>query len=60
MKDSTETYGTNLKLVFFHVVGSEKLTDNLKINGAGVISATTNFSGSLAKVYDDFKKTGHL
>ena len=33
--------------------------DNLKINGAGVISATTQFSGSLAKkVYDDFKKTG--
>ena len=36
-----------------------ELTDNLKIGGAGVISATTNFSGLLAKkVYDDFKKTG--
>ena len=35
------------------------IIDNLKIGGAGVISATTNFSGSLAKkVYDDFKKTG--
>ena len=41
-------------------VGSEKkLLDNLKIGGAGCISATTNFTGSLAKkVYDDFKKKG--
>ena len=45
---------------FSMFVGSEKkLIDNLKIGGAGVISATTQFSGSLAKkVYDDFKKTG--
>ena len=40
-------------------VGSEKLLlDNLKIGGAGCISATTNITGILAKkVFDDFKKT---
>ena len=33
-------------------VGSEKkLIDNLKIGGAGCISATTNFSGSLQKKF---------
>ena len=61
MKDSTGNLWNNFKSKNFSMfVGSEKkLTDNLKINGAGVISATTNFSGSLAKkVYDDFKKTG--
>ena len=61
MKDSTGNLWNNFKSKNFSMfVGSEKkLTDNLKIGGAGVISATTNFSGSLAKkVYDDFKKTG--
>ena len=61
MKDSTGNLWDKFKAENFSMfVGSEKkLTDNLKINGAGVISATTNFSGSLAKkVYDDFKKTG--
>ena len=61
MKDSTGNLWDNFKAKNFSMfVGSEKkLTDNLKIGGAGVISATTNFSASLAKkVYDDFKKTG--
>ena len=61
MKDSTGNLWNNFKSKNFSMfVGSEKkLTDNLKIGGAGVISATTNFSGLLAKkVYDDFKKTG--
>ena len=61
MKDSTGNLWNNFKSKNFSMfVGSEKkLIDNLKIGGAGVISATTNFSGSLAKkVYDDFKKTG--
>ncbi len=61
MKDSTGNLWNNFKSKNFSMfVGSEKkLIDNLKIGGAGVISATTNFSGLLAKkVYDDFKKTG--
>ena len=38
-------------------VGSEKkLLEGLKLGASGCISATTNFTGSLArKVYDDFK-----
>ena len=61
MKDSTGNLWDKFKAENFSMfVGSEKkLIDNLKIGGAGVISATTNFSGLLAKkVYDDFKKTG--
>ena len=61
MKDSTGNLWNNFKSKNFSMfVGSEKkLIDNLRIGGAGVISATTNFSGLLAKkVYDDFKKTG--
>ena len=61
MKDSTGNLWDNFKAENFSMfVGSEKqLIDNLKIGGAGCISATTNFSGSLArKVYDDFKNKG--
>tara|TARA_B100001996_G_scaffold129005_1_gene97958 strand:- start:945 stop:1835 length:891 start_codon:yes stop_codon:yes gene_type:complete len=61
MKDSTGNLWDNFKAKnFLMFVGSEKkLLDNLKIGGAGCISATTNFSGSLArKVYDDFKNKG--
>ena len=61
MKDSTGSMWNNFKADNFSMfVGSEKkLLDNLKLGGAGVISATTHFSGSLArKVYDDFKKKG--
>ena len=61
MKDSTGNLWDNFKAENFSMfVGSEKkLLDNLKVGGAGCISATTNFSGSLArKVYDDFKKKG--
>ena len=61
MKDSSGNLWNNFKAENFSMfVGSEKkLIDNLKISGAGCISATLNFSGSLAKkVYDDFKKTG--
>ena len=61
MKDSTGSMWNNFKADNFSMfVGSEKkLLDNLKLGGAGVISATTQFSGSLArKVYDDFKKKG--
>ena len=61
MKDSTGNLWNNFKSKNFSMfVGSEKkLLDNLKLGGAGVISATTQFSGSLArKVYDDFKKKG--
>jgi|TARA_B100002052_G_scaffold39356_1_gene31419 4-hydroxy-tetrahydrodipicolinate synthase len=61
MKDSTGNLWENFKAKNFSMfVGSEKkLLDNLKIGGAGCISATTNFTGSLAKkVYDDFKKKG--
>ena len=61
MKDSSGNLWNNFKAENFSMfVGSEKkLIDNLKIGGAGSISATSNFSGSLAKkVYDDFKKTG--
>ena len=47
------TFHEEYKKMFDYII------DNLKIGGAGVISATTQFSGSLAKkVYDDFKKTG--
>ena len=61
MKDSTGNLWNNFKDENFSMfVGSEKqLIDNLKIGGAGCISATTNFSGSLArKAYDDFKNKG--
>ena len=61
MKDSSGNLWNNFKAENFSMfVGSEKkLIDNLKIGGAGSISATSNFSGSLAKkVYDDFKKNG--
>jgi len=61
MKDSTGNLWDNFKAENFSMfVGSEKkLLDGLKAGAAGCISATTNFSGSIArKVYDDFKKTG--
>ena len=60
MKDSTGNLWDNFKSKNFSMfVGSEKLLlDNLKIGGAGCISATTNITGILAKkVFDDFKKT---
>ena len=58
MKDSTGNLWDNFKAKNFSMfVGSEKkLLDGLKAGASGCISATTNFSGSLAKkVYDDFK-----
>lgn len=61
MKDSTGNLWDNFKAENFKMfVGSEKnLIRNLKNGGAGCISATLNFSGSLArKVYDDFKNKG--
>ena len=61
MKDSTGNLWDNFKAENFSMfVGSEKkLLDNLEAGGAGCISATTNFSSSLArKVYDDFKNKG--
>ena len=37
----------------------KKLLDGLKVGAAGCISATTNFTGKIAKkVFDDFKKSG--
>ena len=60
MKDSTGNLWDNFKSKNFSMfVGSEKLLlDNLKIGGAGCISATTNITGIIAKkVFDDFKKT---
>ena len=59
MKDSTGNLWDNFKAKNFSMfVGSEKkLLDGLKIGAAGCISATTNFTGSLAKkVFDDFHK----
>ena len=61
MKDSTGNLWDNFKAEnFLMFVGSEKkLAANLKIGGVGTISATLNFSGSLAKkVYDDCIKNG--
>ena len=61
MKDSTGNLWDNFKAENFSMfVGSEKkLLEGLKAGASGCISATTNFSGSLArKVYDDFKKKG--
>ena len=60
MKDSTGNLWNNFRSENFSMfVGSEKnLLDNLKIGGAGCISATTNITGTIArKVFDDFKKT---
>ena len=59
MKDSTGNLWDNFKSQNFSMfVGSEKLLlDNLKIGGAGCISATTNITGVIAKkIFDDFKK----
>ena len=59
MKDSTGNLWDNFKSQNFSMfVGTEKkLLDNLKIGGAGCISATTNVTGSIAKkVFDNFKK----
>jgi len=61
MKDSTGNLWDNFKAENFSMfVGSEKkLAANLKIGGAGTVSATLNFSGALAKkVYDDCIKNG--
>ena len=61
MKDSTGNLWDNFKAENFSMfVGSEKkLLEGLKAGASGCISATTNFSGSLArKVYDDFKNKG--
>ena len=61
MKESTGNLWDNFKAEnFLMFVGSEKkLAANLKIGGVGTISATLNFSGSLAKkVYDDCIKNG--
>ena len=59
MKDSTGNLWDNFKSQNFSMfVGSEKLLlDNLKIGGAGCISATTNITGSIAKkIFNNFKK----
>ena len=61
MKCSTGNLWPNFKAENFSMfVGSEKnLSHALKVGASGCISATTNFSGSLArKVYDDFKNKG--
>ena len=61
MKDSTGNLWDNFKMENFAMfVGSEKkLLDGLKIGAAGCISATTNFTGKVAKkVFDDFNKSG--
>ena len=61
MKNSTGHLWDKFKAENFSMfVGSEKkLAENLKIGGAGSISATSNFSGALAKkVYDDCIKNG--
>ena len=59
-KDSSSSVWDKIKLPssFSMFVGTEiKLLKNLELNGAGVISATTNVTHSLArKIYDDFKK----
>lgn len=58
-KDSSSSVWDKMKLPssFSMFVGTEiKLIKNLELNGAGVISATTNVTHSLArKVYDNFK-----
>ena len=59
MKDSTGNLWSNFKSKNFamFVVTEKNLLDNLKIGGAGCISATTNVTGSIAKkVFNDFKK----
>ena len=59
MKDSTGNLWDNFKSQNFSMfVGSEKLLlDNLKIGGAGCISATTNITGLIAKkIFNNFKK----
>ncbi len=61
MKDSTGNLWDNFKAENFSMfVGSEKkLAENLSLGGAGSISATSNFSGELAKkVYEDCVKNG--
>ena len=61
MKDSTGNLWENFKMENFSMfVGSEKkLLDGLKVGAAGCISATTNFTGKIAKkVFDDFNKSG--
>ena len=59
VKDSTANLYTELKIQNFKIfVGSEvRLLENLKIGGAGLISATANVTSSIAQnVYDSFKK----
>ena len=59
VKDSTANLYTKLKIPNFKIfVGSElRLLENLKIGGAGLISATVNVTSSIAQnVYDSFKK----
>ncbi len=59
MKDSTANLYTELKIHNFKIfIGSEvRLLENLKIGGAGLISATANVTSSIAQeVYDSFKK----
>jgi len=59
VKDSTANLYTELKILNFKIfVGSEtRLLENLKIGGAGLISATANVTSSIAQnVYDSFKK----
>ena len=60
IKDSTANIYDKIKIENFSIfVGSElRLLDNLKIGGAGIISATINVTSSIAKnVYDSFKKS---
>jgi len=59
VKDSTANLYTELKIHNFKIfIGSEvRLLENLKIGGAGLISATANVTSSIAQeVYDSFKK----
>ena len=59
IKDSTANLYDKLKIPNFKIfVGSEvRLLENLKLGGAGVISAIANVTSSLARnVYESFKK----
>lgn len=59
IKDSTANLYNKLKIPNFKIfVGSEvRLLENLKLGGAGLISATVNITSSLARnVYESFKR----
>ena len=59
VKDSSYNLYENLKIPNFKIfIGSEaKLLKNLKLGGAGTISAITQVTHSMARqVFDDFEK----